>query len=288
VSEDRLRKERAAYDLAVKHLTDFVKTASVFPSEQSATGQGARSTDPASARAHATVLEALYTKRAQLEADIRSAEAAIQAEDEQRQDLVNNFEKVPLEDPLLAQTRLAMASKQTELDTLKVQFGPAHPLVENARRQLIVLKNLFERQRKAALSGRSSARAEALAQLKALRASLDTVMQLTGKAENKAQIGRESLADYEILHNKVEIALETLKATATNVAVLQLQTLSAKNRMAVVDDARPPRNGTPGLVMIFAGCIFVTGLVLAGIAAYDYNRFVSSLEPVERREQSLK
>ncbi len=278
-SEDRLRKDRAAYDGAVKLLVDFVKTASVFPSEQSAAGTSGKSTDPQSARAHTSVLEALYTRRAQLETDIKSASAAIQAEDEQRRELVNNVESVPLEDPLLAQTRLSLFSKQSELDSLRVQLGSSHPMVENARQQVAVLKKQFERQRKAALSGRTSARAEAQAQLTAMQAGLDTVVQSTAKAENKAQMARESLADYEILHNNVEIALDTLKATVTNVAVLQLQTVSAKNRMTVVDDARPPRTGSPGLVMILAGSLFLTGVVLGSVVAYDYYRFAGSFEP---------
>ena len=48
------------------------------------------------------------------------------------------------------------------------------------------------------------------------------------------------------------LKLETLKAILTKYAELKLQTVPAQNRMAVVDEARPPLFSTPGISVMLA------------------------------------
>jgi hypothetical protein len=298
-SEERLRKERHNYDLAVESLVNFVRRSWV-PQGDAGPAQSASSSSTSSVTGmqsssqsgsgggiqpgrmiQLTALEQLYSRRAQLEADVRSAMAALDTADEQRREMVENVDSVPLEDPFLAQTRNALQEKKVELESAQVQFGPDHPSVINLRKQVDILSSQFEQQRRAAMSGRSSMRADAEARLSALNAALATVVKNISKAERGAHVASKAQADYQILHNNVDIALETLKAVATNSAILQIQTLSSKNRMTVVDDARPPRAGAPGLFTLLLGSAFVTTLVVTAVAALDYSRYNRSLEALD-------
>ena len=86
----------------------------------------------------------------------------------------------------------------------------------------------------------------------ALQAEYETVERQITEAEKNFQTNRNMSVEMEKRRNNVMLKLKSLKAILTDYAKLKLQTVSAQNRMVVIDDARPPRSGKPGKGMLIA------------------------------------
>src|SRR5205085_2138661 len=95
-----------------------------------------------------------------------------------------------------------------------------------------------------------------------LAAKYRTVLSLIARAEQDLQFSRVVSATYDTLRNNIQLRLDVLKTTASQAAVLGLQTVSAQNRMVVVDWARPARTAKPGIATLVAVSIFLSLLML--------------------------
>ena len=103
-----------------------------------------------------------------------------------------------------------------------------------------------------------------------MQAKLASVAENIAKAEHDLQLNRELMTDFEIRRNEVTLRLEILKTTASQSAILGIQTVSAQNRMTIVDSARKARVGKPGRLVIGVTSLFLSGLVIGGWLVVDY------------------
>ena len=239
------------YDAAVAALMNFVR------------GSG-RATG-----ASADALQTLYLSRGQLEADIRSGEAAQAA----TKNLVGASDpaalaSLPGEDPLLSEARQVVRAAQTDLDRLRVDLADTHPDVVQARARLGLAVQQMRRQAGALTSGRTTNGVN----LAALRARHGLIVGQIAKAERALHAAVSQSAQRDVLRDQVGLRLETLKELSAQAAVLGLQSVSGKNRVSVVDAAESRRFGRPGLLFFLVTGLLSTLLLFTGALAAEYVR----------------
>lgn len=281
-ANEQLQTAHADYQAAVRRLGELVTRA---PKEVAATAGSAElsfgnenspgthlepgskaSSSPSGASVSSGALQemqALQMERGRLEADIQSEKAAQSTGRGLLKSQLKSLGSLPQEDPLLASARAAVNAARLNFDTLKVQYGPDHPAVIQARENLDVALNNLRRQTSAIDKGVTTQDVSHQVRLTALTTRLQVVNGLLEKAQKKAFTGLKYTQLFEQRKNDVELRLEVLKATASQAALLSLQSVSLKNRMAVVDRARPPKSGTPGLAVFALISLFIAGLVTA-------------------------
>jgi hypothetical protein len=213
-------------------------------------------------------LLALYQAQSRLEVELRSAEAEQAATNRLVNTDLGSLTAIPDEDPLLTEARHATNAAETDLKNLRVSLAETNPEVVAARERLRIAQDHLRQVQSAVLQGRSS---ESV-QLEALRARYAEVKNQISDAEKTFRVGRTASTDLELLRNQVALYLGVLETTASQRAVLILQTVSGQNRLTVVDRAIPPRFGKPGLAMIAAISLFLTVFVLQLWVILEYLR----------------
>jgi uncharacterized protein involved in exopolysaccharide biosynthesis len=206
-------------------------------------------------------LQALQLERGRLEADIQSERVAQSTGRGLVMNQLNSLGSLPQEDPLLATARADVNAARTSFDALRVQYGPDHPEVVRAREALKLATQNLTRQTSAISSGVTTEDVSHKVRLNALSERLRVVNQLLEHAQKKAFSGLVFTQQFEQRRNDVALRLEVLKATASQAALLSLQSVSLKNRMAVVDTARPPKSGSPGFAIFVLMGLMISGLV---------------------------
>ncbi|MCS6777254.1 MAG: hypothetical protein RMJ43_10615 [Chloroherpetonaceae bacterium] len=254
-AEGALNRARQEYQAALSRLVAFVRnqeTGRVLPfaggSPAERAGAGA-----AQSVAAGDEIRSLYLERARLQQQITAMDAEKAAMARILRGPEQQMEQIPDEDPLLTQARADVNSAQARLDRLRVSLAETHPDVVAARQQLDQARRRLKEKVNALLSGRSSDTVKRAA----LRASLEVVEQQIADAARKYQSGQERATDFERLKNEVNLALKVYETAAQRHAEIALTTASAQNRMIVVDEARPPLYGKPGMATMLVMSAFI-------------------------------
>ncbi len=280
-ANEQLSRAQKAYEQAVSRLGEFVVrprrqtmtmttpqpeadgSAPETGSERTAaTSRGGDSSGAPLSSTAAKELESLYIERGKLVADIQSAGAARQTGDQLRRGQLSRLNSLPEEDPLLANARAAVNAARMARDTASIQLGPDNPDIIRAQERLKLAEANLRKQTRAIAQRDTTEDVNAQVTLRGLLARSDAVNRLIAAAEKKAQRGLAFSQQFERRRNDVLLRLEVLKTTASQAAILSLQTISLKNRMAAVDTAKLAKSGSPNLTMFLIISICGTGMAL--------------------------
>jgi uncharacterized protein involved in exopolysaccharide biosynthesis len=277
-AERQLREARTNYNASVGELVDLVRQSRVenaITPNRDMDRSGSAAGNKASPQAVDEELLQLYTARANLEAEIQSAEAGLRLSEQLRARQLEDLSRLPSEDPLLMAARADADRWRAEVNRLRIQFGPGYPDLRVAQEQLRQAEERLQKQSRSVREQLTSQSVEAKVNLDALKAKYDVVVKQIRDVEKRSKLSREAATQYELLQNQVLLALDVLKTTATQYATLSLQTLSAKSQVALVDRAFPPLKGNPG----FAKPVIVSFLLIVTFLAMwigvDYWRAVN-------------
>jgi uncharacterized protein involved in exopolysaccharide biosynthesis len=275
-SKIELAQARREYDGAVNKLAMFVTNRE--NGKALAVSSGTSTPGPTTAQSETAggTLSGLYSRRAELEQQIRAANV----KKEKITDLLNGPEKNLLdlaeEDPLLNEARARVNEAMRKLDDLRVSFADTHPDVVQAKKQLDLEQGRLK-EKVASLLKESDSDS---IRLQALQASYEVVERQIQEVERSFQRGIERATDMDMLKNEVELRYEVLKTTYSRYAEMSITTVSGKNRMNIIDAARPPLYGKPGLTTMvvmslflplpFIGLWFIIEYVLASARAPRY------------------
>ena len=85
--------------------------------------------------------------------------------------------------------------------------------------------------------------------------------------------GLEKSLDYERLRKEQELRFEALKQGVVNYSTLSLQTVSAQNRLTVVDEAQAPKSGKISMKQLILLDLFGAGLGALAYMGLSYLRW---------------
>lgn len=268
-----LKKAQLAYQNAINRLANFVKTMRTPVFSASTSGGTAGNTDRGSdANSAASQLVSLYLRRGQLELQIKSLEVSILETKKLLKESGGSIAKIPTEDPLLFSARREVLAASEELKNLLISYNDAMPEVRQARERLRIADERLATQVKAILDGKTSD----LVKQQALLTEFGTVKKQIADTESGFFRSRVAGTEMEKLRNDVTLKLEVLKTVMTRYAEMKLQTVSAQNRMLVVDPARPPLYPKQGILFISAFCLIPPLLVVLVLAFIGYQRALGS------------
>lgn len=261
-AEGALRRARQEYQAALGRLAAFVRNQEMGRTLPFAGGVAAERAGASAAQSVAAgdEIRSLYLERARLQQQITAMDAEKAAMARILRGPEQQMEHIPDEDPLLTQARADVNGAQARLDRLRVSLAETHPDVVAARQQLDQARRRLKEKVRALLSGQSSDTVKRAA----LQSSLEVVQQQIADAERKYQSGQERATDFERLKNEVNLALKVYETAAQRHAEITLTTASAQNRMIVVDEARPPLYGKPGMATMLVMSAFLP-LLCVGI-----------------------
>lgn len=274
-AKTQLETARRDYDTSVANLAKFVQAnrigvGAALDIQSGVAGTSREAASGTDKQSAASLLQQLYAQKGKAEVELRSLEAVTGARQKLLDKQVESATALPMEDPLLYQARQRVIAAQTALDSLQIQLAPAHPDVVQARERLEQLRSRLREEAKTIQKGLTTDRVQGEVQRSNLVAQLATLSHQIATAENMLQLGREMGARFDALRGEVALKLEVLKQTASQGAVLNLQTVSAQSRIAVIDYAQIAPRGSPGLALIGIVSGLLTSLVLIALIAVDY------------------
>ena len=255
-ADNQVRQAQIAYAASIDELGSFISHSKVRAVPTTSSGTGGGTSDTASA---GTQLSSLYLRKAELEARMKSNEATRSGVRNLLANPTANIAALPEEDPLLGAARRQVVDAAVNLETLQISFGSSMQSVRRARERLKLAEDRLHQEVETVLHGKTSEEVKQAA----LQAEYGTIQKQIDLAEKNFQSNRNMTVEIEKYRNNVMLKLETLKVILTRYAELKLQTVSAQNRMAVIDDARPPRNGKPGILMLSGICLLIPLFVIA-------------------------
>jgi uncharacterized protein involved in exopolysaccharide biosynthesis len=271
-AEVQMQKARNSYEQALQHWIQFYRRSRVGTgmTGPSATGGSTGSTGSSTTSSDASVaisqFSALHVKKAQLEAQIKSLDTSISATHNLLNRSMRDLTGMPTEDPLLTEARDQVNKADTALKGLEAAYGDENPQVRRAKERLNIAEKQLHTQVQAILQGHSSDQIKRAA----LQAEYDTVVRQVSQADREFQFARTTGTQNFKLQNEVGISLEVLKATATHYAELKLSSISAQNRMTVVDEGRRPDIGFPGILVVTLFSVFLAPAAIFVWAAAEY------------------
>jgi uncharacterized protein involved in exopolysaccharide biosynthesis len=267
---EHVAKAESEYTAAMQRLAAFVRGTKLNVVPTGGTSSTASETGQVTAR---TIT--LYERRADLAATL----SALDSMRAGRRLLLANGSRgltaLPEEDPLLATARGRTLAAQTRLQRLQIMYGDAMPSVQRAKARLKLAERALDARVAAILHGDTSDDLKR----QAIQAEYDTVERQIRQAERDFQANRLLGVHAERLQNDVTLKLETLKAVAVQYAELKLKTVSAQDRMVVVDPARPPTSVGPGIAQTLAVAL------LAGALYVAIRWILETVRTTERTEQ---
>ena len=255
-------KAQVSYAASIDQLGNFISHSKVRAVPSSApSAAGAAETISAGAQ-----LSSLYLRKAELEARMKSTEVMNNGVKSLLQDKQSNIAALPEEDPLLLNARKQVNEAAQSLQTLQITYGPSMQSVKRAQEKLQLAESRLHQEVETILNGKTTE------QLKrqALQAEHDTIDHQISLAESNFQHNRNMTVEMEKLRNNVSLKLKTLETILTRYAELKLQTVSAQNRMVVIDEARPPRSGKPGVLLLSGICLLFPFLLVGTWWVVEY------------------
>jgi len=266
------------YYAATDRLADFIRRSriSMVPS-----GGSGGSGSTADASSGASLLSSVYAKRGELKSKMAAMDKTLSAQRKLVTQPDGTLIQLPEEDPLLVYARRNVLEAQSNLDTLQIQFGGSMQSVRRARERLKLAQAQLHKEVRSILRGNTTDELKR----SALQAEYDSVEQQVASAEKNFQDNRTTGVQIELLRNDVLLKLESLKAVLTEFARLNITTVSAKNRMATIDEARQPVGGTPGIALLLSVGALVSVLFIAVWWTIEYlitSQKTFSQEPLVR------
>ncbi|HLJ57661.1 MAG TPA: Wzz/FepE/Etk N-terminal domain-containing protein [Chthonomonadaceae bacterium] len=265
----QVTKAQAAYAASIDELAAFISHTRVRAVPVS-TGAGApaagATTGASDVMSAGTQLSSLYLRKATLEASMHSADAMNTGVKSLLTDKSHDIASLPDEDPLLVTARKQVNEAAAELHTLQITYGPSMQSVKRAQEKLRIAEDRLHTEVQTILNGNTT---DTLKR-QALQAEYDTVIKQIALGESNFQYNRNMTVEMQKRQYDVQLKLAALTTTLTRTAELKLQTVSAQNRMATIDRARPPRSGKPGGLMLTFVSIAVPLFVLGAWWVVEY------------------
>ncbi len=234
-ADDQMKQARANYDAAVDKWINFVRD-----SKSTSVGASGSSQSPELA-----ALQALFIRRGQLEAQVRSSDASISATKGQVGADTSHLVQIPTEDLLLTEARRRYTEASREVQDLRIQYADESPPVRRAKERLQIASAHLHDQVEAILHGNTSENTKR----HALQVEYESVVEQIAALERTIHVSKSAATGFERLHSEVDLNLKVLEATATRQADLKMQTGSQNSRLFVVDKARAPTKSRPGMLM---------------------------------------
>jgi uncharacterized protein involved in exopolysaccharide biosynthesis len=245
-----------AYRAAINRLGDYVKRSRISMVPNGGSSSGGSTAD---ATTGGSLLSSVYARRGELLAKMASLDKGLNAQRALVNSPVESLIRLPEEDPLLVNARRNVLEAQANLDTLQIQYGSSMQSVRRAKERLKLAHEQLHKEVQSVLKGNTSEQVKR----QALQAEYDSIEQQIASAERNFQDNRTTGIEIEKLRNDVTVKLETLKTAKTEYARLSLTTVSGKNRMATIDEAREPIGGTPGIALLLSVAALATVLFIA-------------------------
>ena len=276
-AQKQVRKARANYDRSVR---DFARIARASPVSASLSArppalpsaEGTASADGTGSQGDAmetaSQLPSLYGVKSRLEAEIAAGNALNQGTAALASGSPQSLATLPGEDPLLQDARLQVIQAATQLKNLRIELSDDNPSVVAARARLQIAQARLASESRSLRQGRTSS---AIRQ-KSLLAQYETVLRQIAVAERQSVSGRATSIEIERSRNEMLLALEVLKATATQYATLSVQKEAGRNLMDIIDTPQVPLSGSPGAAMLAMLCFFLTLLLVLIALVVEYLR----------------
>ena len=256
-ADEELQRARANYKASTAQLRGFVSgLRNVDP-------RAATLADSDNATAGGGEIGKLYEALAQVETQISSVQAGYGTERQMVQGQLQSIANIPAEDPLLTSARQAVAQDKTEIRLLRAQYGDSYPSVVRAGARLAADEAELARQITGIRSSKTSRQVSVQAQLESLKARRLTLQQQVVLAEKHLNIGRRLGGNLLEIKTEWQLALGALKTATEEAEKVRVENAAAQSRVAVVDVAEPPKNGSPGILVIVALSLVLALLCVA-------------------------
>ena len=284
-ADTQVHQARADYDQALNDVLHFSRGLNRVdprsaPTSPSDTGGGSA----------VSGLGSLYSALAQVQADLRGAQASRQTRDTLTAQQVRDLANIPTDDPLLSEARGRVTQDQAAYTAATRLYGPENPLVIRAQTNLEVDQAALNRQIQGVQSRLTTPNIRSDEQIQGLYARQNVLTGQIASAERRLGIHRELSGQFGRLQQEVVFQSEVLKETLTEAAKIRLENVSAKNRMVIVDPALPPKSGEPGVLKLALGCLALVLLAFGAAVARDYLRLAAAhapFAPVEEAPEAL-
>lgn len=273
-ADSEVLQSRLNYDVAVNRLSRFVRSQpmkpTALPDLSAATSMlpgssgGAGGQDATSA---ATQFLALFTRKAQLEAQVVAADTLHERLTALLHAPLAEIAAIPGEDPLLFEARKTYNDSVRTYENLKAQLGPENPRLVSAKSNAQIAEQRLRNQIKSVLDGNTTEHLN----LASLKSTYNTVSRQVGDAEKNFQTSRELTTTLGRLTSEVALNLKVLETAKTAAESLKMSTVAARNRMNVVDEASPEDRSHPGKGMMIVVSLLIAGFVVGLWAAVEYN-----------------
>jgi hypothetical protein len=219
-------------------------------------------------------LMTLEEEAEKLQAEIRGAEAAQQAQSSGMQRQLVGLAAIPLDDPFLFIARDNLNRAHNLLKTLREadQLSDDNPKVVTAREKVRIAQTDLNNQEAGFRMGLTTDRVIAETKLESLRARRDAMLNSIHKAESRLPARRERSLEMLELQKDQEIRLAALKATEEKAAELRMSNVSALSRLSPVDEAIVPEGGQPRMVQVVMLGIVAVILLYFPAVGLDYMR----------------
>jgi hypothetical protein len=268
-AELAVKKARSDYDSIVNKLALFIRNPKHGEALAFAGGPPPTSSSPSNSARSATAsteVTSLYLQRAELEQKITEAKSRTAGIKDMLTRPDEDILKIPDEDPVLGQARAQVNEAQLRLDQLRISLANENPQVLEAKKQYDIALKRFKEQLGALLKGQTTDTVK----LRAMEASAEVVKRQIKEVERNFQVGSEHTTELEILKNEVELRLKVLETASSRNAEMAFSAVTAQNRMSIIDEARPPLYGKPGLATMLVMSLFMPLLFIGAWFVIEY------------------
>ncbi len=273
-ADSEVAQSRLNYDTSMNRLARFVRSrklkANAMPSMPTASsimsGSPVASASPDSGAA-ATQFLALFSKKAQLEAQIAAASTLHTRLQAMLTGPLQEVADIPGEDPLLFVARSSYNEAHRTYETLRLQLGAENPRLISAKSNLDVAEKRLKSEVRSVLAGNTTEHLN----LVTLQTTYQTVSRQVGDAEKNFQTSRELTTDLGRLTAEVALNLKVLETAKTAAETLKMTTVAGRNRANLVDTAIPEDRSHPGRGMLFAISLLLAATAVGLWGAIEYN-----------------
>ncbi|HEV2473338.1 MAG TPA: hypothetical protein VGS41_11765, partial [Chthonomonadales bacterium] len=218
----------------------------------------------------ASSLELLSERRAEAEADLNAAITEMRSRSALEGRQLTGLNKLSAEDPLLTVERNNVTLDERQVADLKIQLADSSPEVQAAMQRLRIDQGILDSKEAAMRSGLSTEETVAQARIDAMQKRLTTIDFQLSRAMRSFRGGKRREALLEWVKSEAGLRLKVWEAAATTASQLSIQSVSGKNRMAVIDQAIPPDYGEPGIGMVIAAGIGLALMAMALVILLEY------------------
>ena len=262
-AEGEVRRVRQDYNDATYNVLLYVKKHPVSDRETAPAASDSSGISGTNARGEgsgiASALQALYQRRGQLEQE-RAYTSTLRSGSLE----LLHGDPATLPDlpgvTALADARRDYNDALANYHDLQIQYSELNPNVVASLARV----RLAEKRVMAQVQAIRAGRVADSAQRAAAAAELEIVDRQIQNAEHALQTSRETDQEYGRLKRELDLRFEALKQALSQFASLSLQTVSAQNRLNIIDEALPPTASKPALPLLILAS--AAGAVLSATA----------------------